>query len=184
MFVHRNKFQIAAKQNAKFLEFTYFYRRCTSFRRFLRPSSGAHNCTHSFRYCQPILLLAATVMKMEFHLFHGSSYEQYWLTVPEAVCTVMCSWWWEEEPSETYRTSIKINKLKKHFILFVVIWNSHNQNRQHLLWFQGNNIYKKTPWYISLFYSQALFFGHVVRTRGTRGFRVFPSFSVYLFKAL
>jgi hypothetical protein len=45
--------------------FIYFYRRCTCFRRFLRPSSGAHNCTDSFRYCQPILLLAATVEEME-----------------------------------------------------------------------------------------------------------------------
>jgi len=43
------------------------YRRCTCFRRFLRPSSGAHNCTYSFRYCQPILLLAATVeMELRF----------------------------------------------------------------------------------------------------------------------
>ena len=42
--------------------FIYFYRRFTCFRRFLRPSSGAHNCTYSFRYCQPILLLAATVV--------------------------------------------------------------------------------------------------------------------------
>ena len=35
--------------------FIYFYRRCTCFRRFLHPSSssGAHNCTYSFRYCQP-----------------------------------------------------------------------------------------------------------------------------------
>jgi hypothetical protein len=41
--------------------FVYFYRRYTCFRRFLRPSSGAHNCTHSFRYCLPILLLASTV---------------------------------------------------------------------------------------------------------------------------
>jgi hypothetical protein len=31
------------------------------------PSSGAHNCTYSFRYCQPILLLAATVEGMEIH---------------------------------------------------------------------------------------------------------------------
>ena len=45
--------------------FIYFYRRSTSFRRFLRPSSGAHNCTYSFRYCQPILLLAAIVDEME-----------------------------------------------------------------------------------------------------------------------
>ena len=28
-------------------------------------SSGAHNCTHSFRYCQPVLLLAGMVAEME-----------------------------------------------------------------------------------------------------------------------
>jgi len=37
--------------------FIYFYKCFTCFRRFLRPSSGAHNCTYSFRYFQPILLL-------------------------------------------------------------------------------------------------------------------------------
>ena len=40
--------------------------------------SSAHhqehkNCTHSFRYCQPILLLVAGVDEMEFHLIHDSS---------------------------------------------------------------------------------------------------------------
>jgi len=49
-----------SQQDATFFEFIYFYRRSTCFRRFLRPSSGVHNCTYSFRYCQPILLLAAT----------------------------------------------------------------------------------------------------------------------------
>jgi hypothetical protein len=39
---------------------------------FFRPSSEAHNCTYSFMYCQPILLLAAVVEEM-FHLFHDSS---------------------------------------------------------------------------------------------------------------
>ena len=55
--------------------FIYFYRRSTCFRRFLRPSSGAHNCIRSFRYCQPILLLAATVeeMALQSRLFHSSS---------------------------------------------------------------------------------------------------------------
>jgi len=46
------------------LWFIYFYRRSTCFRPFLRPTSGAHNCTYSFRYCQPILLLAATVEEL------------------------------------------------------------------------------------------------------------------------
>ena len=45
--------------------FISFYRRSTCFRRFLCPSSGVHNCTYSFRYCQPILLLAATMEEME-----------------------------------------------------------------------------------------------------------------------
>jgi len=44
---------------------SFKYERSTCFRRFLRPSSGAHNCTYSFRYCQPILLLAAVVDVME-----------------------------------------------------------------------------------------------------------------------
>jgi len=35
--------------------FIYFYRHSTCFRRFLHPSSGAQNCTYSFRYCQPVL---------------------------------------------------------------------------------------------------------------------------------
>jgi len=46
-----------SQQDATFLEFMYFYRCSTCFRRFLCKSSGAHNCTYSFRYCQPILLL-------------------------------------------------------------------------------------------------------------------------------
>ena len=44
------------------------------------------------------------------HLIHDSSKQQYWLTIPEAVCTVMCSWWWAEEPPETCTTSVEINK--------------------------------------------------------------------------
>ena len=71
-----------SQQDATFFFFIYFYRRSTCFRRFLRPSSEAHNCTYSFRYCQPILLLAATVEEMAL--------VQLWLTIPEAVCTVMC----------------------------------------------------------------------------------------------
>ena len=31
-----------------------------------------------------------------------------WLTIPEAVCTVVCSWWWAEEPPETCRASVEI----------------------------------------------------------------------------
>ena len=52
-------FQITTNKLQLFLIY-YFYRRSTCFRRFLRPSSGAQNSTYSFRYCQPILLLAAS----------------------------------------------------------------------------------------------------------------------------
>jgi len=38
----------------------------------------------------------------------------------------MCSWWWVEEPPETCRVSVKINKLKKCCILLAVICNFWN----------------------------------------------------------
>jgi hypothetical protein len=63
------------------------------FRAIPSPSSGAHNCTYSFGYCQPVLLLAGIMdeMEMQFHLIHDTSQQQYWLTtIPEAVSTVMC----------------------------------------------------------------------------------------------
>jgi len=89
----------------------YFYRCCTCFRQFLLPSSGAHNCMYSFTYCQPILLLTGIMDEMElFHLIHDSSKQQYWLTVPEAVRTVTCSWWWVEELPQTCGVSVEINK--------------------------------------------------------------------------
>jgi hypothetical protein len=44
----------------------YLFLLCaTCFGLFLRPSSGAHNCTYSFGYCQPILLLAGIMDEME-----------------------------------------------------------------------------------------------------------------------
>jgi len=50
MPVHRNIFTNYSQQDATFLEFIYLYRRSTCFRRFLRPSLGAHNWTYSFRF--------------------------------------------------------------------------------------------------------------------------------------
>ena len=106
MSVHR-------KYNSKLLQtkydvswFVYFYRRSTCFRRFLRPSSGTQNCTYNFRYCQPILQI--TVVRDD-----DTRKQQYWLTIPEAVCTVMCSWWSAEEPPETCTASVEINKSRK-----------------------------------------------------------------------
>jgi hypothetical protein len=42
-------------------------------------------------------------MELTFHLSHHTSLQEYWLTIPEAESTVMCSWWWAEEPPETCR---------------------------------------------------------------------------------
>ena len=39
----------------------------------------AHNCTHSFRYCQPVVLLADIVAEIEVQL-----------TIPDSVSTIMC----------------------------------------------------------------------------------------------
>ena len=144
------------------------------------PSSGAHNCTYSFRYCQPILLLAATVGEMELlwsflNLFiftdalnvsgGSSAHHQEHITVhtvsgivkpillPAATVEEMepllssisstvaasSSIGWQylklyvqlcapddraEEPPETFRASVKINKFIKRCILLVVICNS------------------------------------------------------------
>jgi hypothetical protein len=62
MSVRRNIIPNHSQQVATFLEFIYFYRRFICFRRFLRPSLGEHNCTYSFRYCHPVLLLYAIVV--------------------------------------------------------------------------------------------------------------------------
>ena len=75
----------------------------TCFRLFLRPSSGAQNCTYSVRYCQTNT--AACCYRgwdgtHEFHLIHDSSIG---LIIADAVCSVLCSWWWAEEPPETRR---------------------------------------------------------------------------------
>jgi hypothetical protein len=60
----------------------------TCFRRFLRPSSGAQNCTHSI-WCMSSLLVATA---------SGSSKQAWQL---HAVCTIFSSWWWAEKPPET-----------------------------------------------------------------------------------
>jgi hypothetical protein len=53
------------QQDATFLDLFISTNCSTCFRVFLRPSSGAQNCTYSVRYCQPIRLPAAIVAEME-----------------------------------------------------------------------------------------------------------------------
>jgi hypothetical protein len=59
---------------------------CTCFGRLFRPSSGAHNCIYSFKYCPPILLQTCIVDEME--LIHDTSHQQYRWTILEAVYIV------------------------------------------------------------------------------------------------
>ena len=66
--------------------FIYFYRRSTCFRRFLRPSSGAHNCTYSCRYCQPILLFAAIVDEISSIIAASSSTGWQYLKLYVQLC--------------------------------------------------------------------------------------------------
>jgi len=35
------------------------------------------------------------------------------LTIPDAVCTVLCSWWWAEEPPETCRAIYRNKQIEK-----------------------------------------------------------------------
>jgi len=127
MSVHRNTISNYSQQDATLFEFIYFYRRSTCFRRFLRPSSGAHNCTYSFRYCQPILLLAATVEEISCPL--TSSQLTCMIYTVYAVCTVLNSWWWMERPSETCR------------VIFIKLENCASS------WFYYRNISRCTvPW--------------------------------------
>ena len=72
MPVHRKYNSKLQPTRCNIFWFIYFYRRCTCFRRLCCPSSGAHNCTYSFRYRQPILLFAAIVDEMEMELRSSS----------------------------------------------------------------------------------------------------------------
>jgi hypothetical protein len=78
------------------------------FRRFLRLSSGEQNCTYSVRYCQSNT--AACCYRGWDGIAAGS---RIGLTIPDAVCTVMCSWWWAEEPPETCRAIYRNKYIEK-----------------------------------------------------------------------
>jgi hypothetical protein len=67
----------------------YYWQCSTCFRLFLRPLSGAKNFIHSIWYMSSLLVTAAS----------GSS-KQAW-HIPDAVYTVLSSWWWVKKPPET-----------------------------------------------------------------------------------
>ena len=86
-----NVFYQVYQQDVTLYSILYYCQWSTSFRRFLRPSSGAQNGTHSIWYMSSLLVATAS----------GSS-KQAW-HISDAVCTVLSSWWWAEKPSETCR---------------------------------------------------------------------------------
>ena len=82
-------------------------------------SSSAHhqehnNCTCRFRYCQPILLLAAIMDEMELCSISSmiaASSSIGWQYLKLHV-QLLCSWWWVEELPETCRASVEVSKLR------------------------------------------------------------------------
>jgi hypothetical protein len=85
----------------------------TCFRLFLRPSSGAQNCTYNVRYCQTNTAACwyRGWDRSQFHLIHDGS--SIGLTIPDVVCTVLCSWWWAEKPPETCRAIYRNKQIEK-----------------------------------------------------------------------
>jgi hypothetical protein len=72
---------------------------------------------------KPILLPAAIVAEMELMSSISSTIaacSNIGLTIPDAVCTVLCFWWWAEEPPETcraiYRNTTKEIEKKLHLV--------------------------------------------------------------------
>ena len=58
---------------------------------------------------KPILLHAASWMRWKL----ASIPSTIGLTIPDAICTVFCSWWWAEEPSETCRAIYRNKWIEK-----------------------------------------------------------------------
>ena len=86
------------------------------FRRFLRPSSGAQNCTRSIWYMSSLLAATAGVSELELTHASGSS-KQAW-HIPDAACTVLS---WAEKPPETCRALIVIKNIVWRCIVLVIL---------------------------------------------------------------
>ena len=92
--------------------FIYFYIRSTCFRRFLRPSSGAYNCTRSFRYCQTILLPLVVVDETAVLVDNTRSCVYSYVLLMMGRGTA-----WNK------KSACRNKWIEKRCILLVVIWN-------------------------------------------------------------
>jgi len=64
-----------------------------------------HYCIYSIWYSPPMLLPAGVMDEVELqsYLIHDISRQKHRWTIPDAVNTVTCSWWWAKTSSETCR---------------------------------------------------------------------------------
>jgi len=77
------------------------------------------NCSTCFRwFLHPSSWMRWNVSSISSTTAAGSSIG---LTIPDAVCTVLCSWWWAEEPPENVEQFVEINRSRKRCILLVVL---------------------------------------------------------------
>jgi len=72
MTAHMNVFVFKYNQQDAMLHNILYYCQCsTCFRRFIRPLSGAQNCTHSIGYMSSLLAATASVGELEMvHVEH------------------------------------------------------------------------------------------------------------------
>jgi hypothetical protein len=104
------------QQDATLYNILYYCQCFTLFRLFLCPSSGAQKLYTTSGICQACLLLPLT---------HASvSSKQVW-HIPDAVYTVLRSWWWAEEPPETCKALTVIKNVVWRWILLVMLKEIH-----------------------------------------------------------
>jgi len=108
----------------------------TCFRRFLRLPSGAQKCTIYFYKLLNMFQAVPPPIIRSTKLYIQRQVLPYWrmaptphqassisstiaasnsigLTIPDAVCTVLCSWWWAEELPETCRAIYRYKQIEK-----------------------------------------------------------------------
>jgi len=90
VIVDRNKFLIIKPTRCTNFSNLFLTWKCTCFRQFLCPLSGDFHCTHSNGICHTVLLTACV-----------QAVSKTVKQIPIAVYTVLDSWWWTEELSET-----------------------------------------------------------------------------------
>jgi hypothetical protein len=130
------------QQDATFSQSIYFYKLLCMFQAVPHPSLGAKtvHTVDETELCSISSMIAA-----------GSSIG---LTIPDALCTVLCSWWWAEEPPETcgaiYRNKDWENVVSCWLYFRVILVMRRHKNVKI---YNMNIGQKMTKWAIKLYYS-------------------------------